>query len=585
MQPFVYASGIIRQMGQKNHKIRDFIKQYYDTISVILAGLLLCIPVFLQIGTHIVGDDCDFHFWRIQAAVAGWQDGQIIPQVNPNMLSGFGYAQNLFYGPLITYFASVIFAVVRSWGVVYNLIFVGLMVISGYLMLITMRKISGNRRLALFAALFYLLAPYHIMRVFIANSLGEAVVFAIIPVLILGLWKLINQQKDAYIYLVIAVSVIILSHNLSIILLGLASVVFLLFNAKKVFNKEVGKQILIAAGITLILTAFFTVPLIEAKSIGVYAIFDQNYLETANHMSAELLNNTRAGIFDYLRPGFTRFPFIGITGVVAVLVFPFVGIKIKDKKRKGLLLSVYFVTILALIFTSKLIDWNYMPFLLRQMQFSWRFLMIFVAGAAILNGYILDYFWQKFDKKIMMALTVAGFCGILVAEGVFIAAFNNKYGAELGQTWAGIGTTAEYLPTKAIVSDDTNFENFSHNGFWTGAYNALNKTISEYNGTPKNFTKNGTKMEFEVDYSAGKQIVELPVFYYPGYTAKLLSEQIPATISQNGLLELDIPAEKSGRVEVYYGLSAGTKIGLIITITGVIVIIGVCLWRRKKTTN
>ena len=54
----------------------------------------------------MTGDDYAFHVTRMQSASRAWSNGQFLPQVDPDALNGFGYAYNLFYGPLVTYLAA-----------------------------------------------------------------------------------------------------------------------------------------------------------------------------------------------------------------------------------------------------------------------------------------------------------------------------------------------------------------------------------------------------------------------------------------------------------------------------------------------
>ena len=56
------------------------------------------------------------------------------------------------------------------------------------------------------------------------------------------------------------------------------------------------------------------------------------------------------------------------------------------------------------------------------------------------------------------------------------------------------------------------------------------------------------------------------MIYYPGYEAKLGDEVLEVGYSgKNGLVAVEIPAGKSGKVQVWYGLSLATKVGAAIS--------------------
>lgn len=75
--------------------------------------------------------------------------------------------------------------------------------------------------------------------------------------------------------------------------------------------------------------------------------------------------------------------------------------------------------------------------------------------------------------------------------------------------------------------------------------------------------------------------VELPVIYYPGYVAKLDGERIEVKESERlGLAALVVPAGLSGKIEVYYGLSRATVVGM--TISGVTAVLGIAWMATDK---
>ena len=102
-------------------RLRKFFAKNWQYLVVFVFGMILTVGVWARIHQAMTGDDYAFHVTRLQSASRAWSNGQILPQVDPDALGGFGYAYNLFYGPLITYVAAGLQAVVGLWPLAINL--------------------------------------------------------------------------------------------------------------------------------------------------------------------------------------------------------------------------------------------------------------------------------------------------------------------------------------------------------------------------------------------------------------------------------------------------------------------------------
>jgi uncharacterized membrane protein YfhO len=110
--------------------------------------------------------------------------------------------------------------------------------------------------------------------------------------------------------------------------------------------------------------------------------------------------------------------------------------------------------------------------------------------------------------------------------------------------------------------------------------------ISQNNGTQiSDFARNKNITEFNISTNL-KDSLELPLIYYKGYTATLNGKDIPVTESSHGLVQ--IPVDRSGRVEAWYKGTVIQKSGYLITIAG---IAGLCVYiflqyrNRKKRSE
>lgn len=230
-----------KQQGAENpnrHPVWRFLAGKWHYLIVLIFGMILCAGIWAYLGQIMVGDDYAFHVMRLQSASRAWSNGQIVPQVDPDALNGFGYAYNLFYGPLITYFAAGLQAVVNFWPVAINLLLMACLIGGGLTMCYAMSQISRKPVLAALVAVFYMTAPYTLNNLYARMALGEVVAFVAVPILLLGLYQLLTKQKHAARSIALSAALLILSHSLSAMLFALAAALFVLFNIRKVLNWE-----------------------------------------------------------------------------------------------------------------------------------------------------------------------------------------------------------------------------------------------------------------------------------------------------------------------------------------------------------
>ncbi len=310
----------MEQIRKSWDKLKQFGRDNWHYLMVILFGLILTLDIWSAVTYFRIGDDANFHNVRLQSVARGLADGQIVPQVDPGALNGFGYAYNIFYGPLVGYVVAVL-RILGTWQVAINLTLVLMMAVSGILMCYAMMKISKKKGLAAMVAIIYMAAPYHMADLYTRVAVGELMVLMVVPLLILGLYQLVNSEAGAVRNLVIAATVMLLSHNVSTMLFALMAAGYLLLNYKKLNNRQIWKKIGVAVGLILGLTAFFTLPLVEAKMTGSYAIFDQSYVSNLMGANADHLNSWRMSFSELLigkHNSFLTQANIGI-GLVAIL--------------------------------------------------------------------------------------------------------------------------------------------------------------------------------------------------------------------------------------------------------------------------
>jgi len=571
-------------------------------LLVLIFGAMLTVGIWAMPDQVLIGDDYAFHVSRLQSASLGWANGQIVPQVDPGALGGFGYAYNLFYGPLVTYMAAGLEVLIGVWPIVINLILILCLLGAGFTMCYAMTKISKNRGLALLVAVIYMASPYLLNDIYARMALGEVMAAVAAPILLLGLYQLTIHEKRATRNLAIAAAWLILSHSLSALMFALMAAVYVLINLDKIFNVRTIWRMFLAVIVALGLTAGFTLPLIEAKMEGDYGVFDQSYAEAYFGANPQSVNDHRVWpqellILDYADS--EHGIILGVMALIGVLGFWFIRRTIEAQAERRFVTSLYIIGMLAVIMTLPLIDWHYLPSIAWNIQFPWRFMLVAMTTLAVVAGYTLFALIRRVTaEKQAVVVVVLSMIAVYVVAPVTLPKSEGHLAefSEVAEDMATLGYQAEYAPM-GLLCDPDNAEDLEQ-GYVCSLLRAR-ATLSERGMKLKvvegrarlgKATKDGLKVEFEVRNGGDSEaLVELPLIWYPGYRAELNGTELEVERSEDlGLVVVKVSAGEQGVVKVEYGLSQMTKLGGAITIVtagmGVIWVVGSGIhdWRKRR---
>lgn len=573
-------------MKRFGESLKAFFGRNWHYTLVIVFGVILSMGLWGYIMQITTGDDFAFHAMRLQGSAAAWGNGQILPQVHPEALGGFGYAYNIFYGPIVTYIAAVL-QFLTTGAIAVNLTLMILLMASGVLMCWAMMRIGGNKFLAALTAILYMAAPYHLTDLYSRMAVGEVAALTVAPILLCGLYELTNHESKATRHIAIAAALLLLSHSLSAALFALMSAIYVLFNIKAIWNKKSIGQMALAVVVALGLAAFFLLPMLEVRGAANYGVFDAGYLEQYFGANGQSMNDHRIWPFSLLLTD----SYVGeldlATGVVAVTAmigFWFVRKRIEDQKQRKFVTILYAIAILSLIVMMPIIDWHHMPLMMRQLQFPWRMLEIFTVAMSMVAGYtIYELIRDVAEEKRKLLVVVAGMVALYPMIGTFVPRKERQVWD--GEGWkevasGSVGWQAEYVPMQMLCSPDNEEETAQGFACSLGKVKEIlaerGSEIEVISGTAKvsGVERDGLKFQFQLENRESTEAeVELPVIYYPGYVAKLDGKKVTVKESERlGLATVVVPAEAAGEVEVYYGLSRATVAGM--AISGATVVLG-----------
>ena len=225
-----------------------------------------------------------------------------------------------------------------------------------------------------------------------------------------GIYELMNTKKKGNYWLVAGGVLLILSHTITTIYTAIFAIFFIIFNYKKTINWTFWKSIIIDLLLILLLTSFYTIPLIEHKLYGDYLIYDADAMNSNAQWVYQNTNNPH----DWIQNEFLHsetphedliFSFgVVITFLTVISIFCY---KKMDNKYKDMYIVFFILAILSLFMTTKAFPWLLMPQVLTVIQFAWRlngFFIFFISlicgiNAIILTNMITQIINQKKDKS------------------------------------------------------------------------------------------------------------------------------------------------------------------------------------------
>ena len=497
------------------------LERYLPFILFLIITLFVGFPLFRE--KLLNGHDAVFQLFRCYSTKVALQEKQFIPMINPNMIGGFGYGINIFYGTLTTYLVTLLSIFIKPIGLSINLVILIIIFLSGLFMYFFIKDISNSKKTGMIAAILYMTNPYLLYDIYVRMALGEIISFVFLPLLFYGLYNIIYQDKKMWYLLTIGTAGLFLSHTVSTLMIAIFALLFVLLNYKAVFKKETIKKLIIALGLAVILSLPTILPLLEAKLSSDYMVFDSDYMRTTGiRMEEQALHLFTKDIPSQIVTGY-----VILIGIITIYLI----------KRKGQVSKInnqcLILTIISILLTLPFIPWSKLPNILSIFQFPWRFLMI---SSFFLASVIALLYEQIFSKKVLRYIPLI-LCFIFVIpflnlgiinKGVDNNLVNSNKLKKRGDIVRSTGSaSAEYLPRNAIYK----CEYLSHR--------TTNPIILDGKGTISNIEKKGTQLSFQIEVNE-ESIVELPYIYYLGYIVKNENENIKTIETKNGLVGINL---------------------------------------------
>lgn len=408
------------------------VRQVFEQYSVVLLlTVLLVASHWSLLHTSLFFRVHDFtHAARISELARALADGHFPVRWSENFGYGYGMPLYNFYAPLPYYIGATFYLlgvdVVTSIKLLYLL--AGLItIIAGY----HLGKAWFGRWGGILTSAAFVLAPYRAVNLFVRGALSEAWAMAFLPLIFFGITKVVRQDLTGWKWLVIGLTGLFLSHNITTLLFApIAAIVclVLLLNewlaAKRSWTVQAWVRRIgwLASGFVLaaMLAAFYLVPAFIEKDLTKFeATILAGYFNYRLH-------------FLYLRQFITPFWGYGgsgwgpVDGISFFLGFgqwfgiALVGItslaQLLKQKQKINLRNFILPALAGLVFVigaffsleRSIKIWAALPFLAFA-QFPWRWLSIATLGLALVVGslgFLLPKAWWRTPLLFLLLIGI-----------------------------------------------------------------------------------------------------------------------------------------------------------------------------------
>lgn len=521
---------------------------------------------------------------RLTAALGG---DSIIPIMYPELLlTGAGY--------MVATGATVFLA--------YKVTCIFITFLTAYVAYYAVRSEASEKTALLFASI-YLLNPYRLNELFLRAAVGEAFGMAFLPLVLIGMWKLLhNSEAKGAAFLFLGFTGLLNSHIvllvISVLFCALFFVMELILDPGRILKRrQIFAWILGAGGATVVLNAWFLIPFLKFYGTD-FLVSSGSYLSAVESTTPYLWQIFMGeGEYGNNNPGNSARGEMSLTVGPALLagLLGFVLLYLLDESKKvhgeECILSArerscgkkcFFMGGAAIFLCSPYFPWTYLNEriavwgnTLGRIQFSWRLLtyvaVLFCLGTAITVQAVLR------QKRTFAGIYAGVILLLVVVSGINTATvyysnpeyMDNRYDEKLA-------TNYDY--TFADVTKEHTYEI----KIWIESGEGPKSTEEKSSLRIIDYRREGVNYRFSYEKEAGEEVqVTIPVFWYglhraywtddAGSALAGKAEEITASMNEeNQFTVVTLPAESTaGEIVLRYEEPLLFRIGNWISIVSV----------------
>ncbi len=537
--------------------LRTFIRDQWQIPALLSVAFIASLPAFSD--CIYFGHDIRFHLARIVAISHEISYGQFPVRMLTDMLKGYSYPTSTFYCDLFIYPFALLYKLGLPIHMVWQSNIIILNLATTFISYFAFKRISEKRDIGVIGAAVYTLSAYRIVDIYLRTALGEFTALTFIPLVILGIWIIYygeDEDRTGWLCLGAGMSAIAMCHLLSLEMISLFLVVFCLLEYRKTFSSyrlvSIGK----AALMTVLLSCWFIMPMLQYMSQVSLSMNDHmKYIQMSGAYPSQVFNIFLQGQGFSGTGTYNEMPLSiggGIIGALALLLYRILKRDSGDRGKQRVALTI---TIISLLISMYFFPWdsiasitegriNVLSNLVRLVQFPWRYLEITTAILSVSAVFGLKEISDRADQdsKISLHLWIGILLlGTVISTGSFYMHFVDEdkplkiYGEQYIDNEIAF---EEYLPSDSGRLADL----------------PLEAEVAKGHPQISSYTAEHGERKLEIINPGESSTVLIPVFAYPGYRAEDLvsHEAMSYEHGDRARIALKIPENYTGTIRVYY---------------------------------
>lgn len=584
LDPYIYAGLLLLASAllliyRTRRKVRPEV-----LVLLTFAALWSCLPLCFTWLSN--GHDLFFHYGRLFSLSQELSNGFFPVRIHSGMYRGFSYMSSIFYPELFLYPFAFLGMLGMSPIGCYKLLLICINFATAGLSYYSFSRLFRSRKHGLAAAFLYTLSMYRFINLYTRAAIGEILATLFLPLLLLAMYQLFLGDSRRWFTAVLAFTALFQSHLITTELAIGFSLLFGLYNIRRLKDKKRLLHLILGAVSTLLLNLWFILPFLDHMRYSVCALNDvrnlagysvyaaQIFSPTAMNPSGEALGRGElAGEMPYS---------IGLVLLLGCILFLFIYIR-KKHKDFHLKLGAYslLLGILCLYASSSYFPWETVQRiglinrLAGNIQFAYRFLPFATLFLCITAAVGICNFFQSQDSKRMLFIV----CGLLMAytSGSFFSSFSND--APIFVSWEN--QMDHVMDTDTLYLISNNGEYFSVRKMWL---QEVTFTPSE-NVTLTDCSRKGTDAVFTYTKTeaANEAYVDVPYNYYPYFRAyDSAGNPLPTSHGELIRLRVHLPDALSDTITIRFELPGYYRAGDLISLLTAVLFVALWILSRRS---
>lgn len=399
-----------------------------NKLIIFIILILITIPVifpFFQKG-YFPTHDGEWAVVRMADMFRSLRDQQFPVRVSGFLNFGYGYPLFNFAYPAPYYMGTLLHFVKFGFVDSVKFLFAISVIVSALSMYLLSYELWRSNAAGIISVIFYIYLPYRIVDLYARGSVGESLSFALFPLILFFILKIIKKPKQ-FIYIALGAlsyAFLIMTHNIMAVLFTPVMLIFVLYN---IYQSTVldslspwervrvrGKNILLFLLLSFGLSAFFWVPaLSEKQNILLSRIPIANRDSYFVSLEQLIVPRWGYGLPDHT-DGFSYQIGLAHLGILVTLIiyliYDYLIMKNNINNRLIIFAGILGITLIAyilLMFSITKVIWVYTP-LLKEINYPWTLLAPVGFLISLISGFLVIQ-----NKPIKYLVIILAFISII----------------------------------------------------------------------------------------------------------------------------------------------------------------------------